>query len=99
MEKGGAMLLRFADASAERHSRSIAKAVSWRATGSLDTFCVSWFVTGNAVFAGSIAVTEIVTKIVLYYLHERVWGRIKWGRGAAEPSAPAGAWPARAKGL
>ncbi len=64
----------------DSHPRSLAKAVSWRATGSIDTFVVSWFITGNAVFAGSIAVTEIGTKIVLYYLHERVWARIRWGR-------------------
>jgi uncharacterized membrane protein len=68
------------DSSRESHPRSFAKAVSWRATGSVDTFLVSWLVTGNPVFAGSIAVTEIATKVVLYYLHERVWGRISWGR-------------------
>jgi uncharacterized membrane protein len=64
----------------ESHARSVAKAISWRATGSIDTFVLSYIITGNAVFAGSIAGTEIVTKIVLYYLHERVWSLIGWGR-------------------
>ena len=64
----------------DSHPRSFAKAISWRITGSLDTFFVSWLITGSVVFAGSIAVTEVVTKILLYYLHERVWGCIRWGR-------------------
>jgi uncharacterized membrane protein len=64
----------------ESHTRSVAKAVSWRATGSLDTFLLSYVITGNPVFAGSIAVTEIATKIVLYYLHERVWSLVGWGK-------------------
>ena len=64
----------------DSHFRSIAKAISWRATGSLDTFVVALFITGSSVFAGSIAVTEIITKIMFYYLHERAWSFIPWGR-------------------
>ena len=66
----------------EAHSRSLAKAVSWRITGSIDTFVLSFIITGSFKFAGSIAVTEMVTKIGLYYLHERAWGAIPWGKGA-----------------
>ena len=64
----------------ESHSRSIAKALSWRFTGSLDTFIIGWLITGNSKIAGSIALTEIVTKIALYYGHERVWALVPWGR-------------------
>ena len=64
----------------ESHSRSIAKALSWRFTGSLDTFIIGWLITGNSKIAGSIALTEIVTKIALYYGHERVWTLVPWGR-------------------
>jgi uncharacterized membrane protein len=64
----------------ESHARSVAKAVSWRMTGSIDTFVLSYVITGNATFAGSIAATEIVTKIVLYYFHERLWSLIGWGK-------------------
>ena len=64
----------------ETHSRSLAKAVSWRATGSIDTFIVAFVITGNPKIAGSVAVTEIVTKILIYYLHERVWAFIPWGK-------------------
>ena len=57
----------------ETHARSFVKAVSWRATGSLDTFVVTFVITGSTKIAGSVAVTEIVTKILIYYLHERMW--------------------------
>lgn len=60
--------------------RSLAKAISWRITGSIDTFIVSWLITGQALLASGIAFTELLTKIVLYWLHERVWNRIEWGK-------------------
>ncbi|HZZ36104.1 MAG TPA: DUF2061 domain-containing protein [Caulobacteraceae bacterium] len=77
----------------EAHSRSFIKAVSWRALGSLDTFVISFFVTGNLVFAGSIASVETVTKIFLFYFHERAWALVPWGRadkvaGASPKPAP-----------
>ncbi len=60
--------------------RSLAKAVSWRVTGTVDTFLISWLITGQLVMATGIAFTEIMTKVVLYWLHERVWNRIDLGR-------------------
>ena len=65
----------------EAHHRSLAKAVTWRLTGSLDTFVISFILTGHLGVAGSIAATELLTKIGLYYLHERAWHFIPWGRG------------------
>ena len=47
---------------------------------SLDTFVVSFVVTGRVGLAGSIAGAELVTKIALYYLHERIWAAVPWGR-------------------
>jgi uncharacterized membrane protein len=69
----------------EQHRRSIAKAISWRATGTLDTMLISWIVTGSTTAAVSIGVLELVTKTFLYYGHERVWNRI--GFGKAKPEA------------
>lgn len=60
----------------ETHFRSLAKAVSWRITGTIDTFIVSWIITGALTLATGIALTEIVTKVFLYYVHERVWSKI-----------------------
>lgn len=64
----------------ETHARSLAKAISWRATGSLDTFIVAFVITGSPKIAGSVAVTEILTKILIYYCHERVWSWVPWGK-------------------
>ncbi len=63
----------------ESHARSIVKAVSWRTTGSLDTFILALLITGSGAWAGSIAGAEMVTKIVIYYLHERAWSWVRWG--------------------
>jgi uncharacterized membrane protein len=63
----------------EAHSRSIVKAISWRITGSIDTFVISALITGKLTLAGSIAATELATKILLYYFHERIWAIIPWG--------------------
>lgn len=65
---------------AEAHHRSLAKAISWRITGSLDTFIISFIITGKFTLAGSIAATELITKIALYYFHERLWAVVSWGR-------------------
>src|SRR5258705_11127114 len=65
---------------AETHARSILKAVSWRTLGTLDTFAISWYLTGKLELAGLIAGLEFVTKIGWYYFHERVWAAVAWGR-------------------
>ena len=64
----------------EKPNRSILKAISWRITGSLDTIIVSFFVTGSVKIAFSIGVVEVFTKMLLYYLHERAWNKIQFGR-------------------
>jgi uncharacterized membrane protein len=63
----------------EGHARSLAKAVSWRAVGTVDTFIISFFVTGKISLAGAIAAVEVVTKVMIYYVHERVWAAVPWG--------------------
>ena len=65
--------------------RSIVKALSWRALGTLDTFMLGYLITGRVGLAGTIASTEVLTKTLLYYLHERGWSVVRWGR------VPAGA--------
>lgn len=60
--------------------RSLAKAVSWRVTGTIDTFLISWLITGQVLLASGIALTEILTKVFLFWAHERVWNKINWGK-------------------
>lgn len=60
--------------------RSIVKAVSWRMVGTIDTIVISWIITGKVTLALTIGSIELVTKMVLYFLHERIWNVIKWGK-------------------
>lgn len=60
--------------------RHMAKAVTWRITGTLDTMLIGWLVTGSLELGAIIGGIEIITKMVLYYAHERVWYKyIKFG--------------------
>jgi uncharacterized membrane protein len=62
------------------HVRSVAKGVSWRVFGTIDTIMISWIWSGNPWGALKIGFSEVLTKVVLFYLHERVWALVKWGR-------------------
>ncbi len=65
---------------ADKHYRSLVKAVSWRITGSVDTLVISFLITGKLKWALTISGVELFTKIGLYYVHERVWEKLKFGR-------------------
>jgi uncharacterized membrane protein len=58
------------------HKRHVAKSITWRIVGTLDTFFLSWIITGNSMMGLKIGLSEIATKMVLYYFHERVWFKI-----------------------
>jgi len=64
----------------DKHYRSIAKGASWRFFGTLDTIMIAFFWTGKFAKALTIGGAEVVTKIGLFWLHERVWFKIKWGQ-------------------
>lgn len=66
--------------SSERPVRSVLKAISWRLIGTIDTLVVSWFVVEDAATASAIASIDFVTKMILYFFHERAWNAIKWGK-------------------
>jgi len=59
------------------HKRHIAKTITWRFVGTLDTVLLSWLVTGDALTGLQIGGTELVTKMLLYYFHERAWYSLK----------------------
>ncbi|MGE0063662.1 MAG: sulfate adenylyltransferase subunit CysN [Xanthobacteraceae bacterium] len=63
----------------EKPLRSVAKAITWRTTGSIDTFVLSFIFTGNAKISAAISGSEILTKLLLYYGHERIWARSRFG--------------------
>lgn len=64
----------------EKSYRSIAKSVSWRTIGTIDTIVIALIITGKAGLALSIGGIEVFTKMGLYYLHERTWNKINFGR-------------------
>ena len=57
---------------------SVCKAITWHILGTLDTMVISYFLTGNIKVAFSIGSFEVFTKMVLYFIHEKVWA--KWTR-------------------
>lgn len=72
---------------ADKHYRSLVKAVSWRLTGSVDTAPITWLITGKWKFALMVSGVELFTKIGLYYFHERFWEKLSFGR-VKEPKKP-----------
>lgn len=66
--------------SSETALRSVVKSISWRVVGTVDTIVISWVITGEVALALSIGTIELVTKMALYFFHERAWNNIKWGK-------------------
>jgi uncharacterized membrane protein len=63
----------------EKTGRSVTKALTYRLWQSLNTFLISFVVTGKIELAVAIVSIEVVIKIVIYFIHERIWNKIKWG--------------------
>jgi len=70
----------------ESSTRSLAKTISWRVIATLTTTTIVWLVTGKLTLAVAVGGIEAVTKMVLYYGHERLWDRIRIGRKTAKPA-------------
>ena len=66
----------------ESVSRSVVKAISWRILGTIDTMLIAYFISGQWKLALSIGLIERFSKMILYIVHERIWNRISWGKGA-----------------
>jgi uncharacterized membrane protein len=64
----------------EKRYRSIVKGITWRIVATIDTFFISWLITRQIKFAISISLVEVITKLLLYYLHERAWNKIHFGK-------------------
>jgi len=63
----------------ESRKRHVAKTFTWRTLGTLDTMLISWVISGNPFTGLKIGMAELVTKMVLYYVHERAWYRSDYG--------------------
>ncbi len=69
----------------ESHARSILKGITWRVIASATTMTVVYIVTGDLTLMASVGVVDILAKVFFYYLHERSWGKVKWGLLGIEP--------------
>jgi len=67
----------------EKAYRSVVKTISWRVLGTIDTMVISYLITGSLAMAASIGSIEVVTKMILYYFHERAWDKSNFGRTVA----------------
>ena len=59
--------------------RHILKTITWRVVGTLDTMLLGWIITGSIITGLKISSVEFVTKMILYYFHERAWYRFNFG--------------------
>lgn len=64
----------------ETRARSLAKAISWRIFATLTTMLLVYVFTGNLVVSESVGLAELVSKIAIYYVHERVWNFLPFGK-------------------
>jgi uncharacterized membrane protein len=55
------------------YKRHLAKTISWRIVGTIDTMVISWIITGSLAIGAAIGGVEVITKMILYFLHERTW--------------------------
>jgi len=58
------------------HKRHILKTITWRMVGTIDTMVLSWIISGDPMVGLKIGAAEVVTKMLLYYVHERVWFKL-----------------------
>ena len=63
----------------EKHTRSIAKSISWRILATLTTMVIVFIFTGSVAASLGVGVIQAVANTILYYFHERTWNKIEWG--------------------
>ena len=60
--------------------RSLVKTISWRLTGTFCTFLISFIILGDIATSSTIALIQLIFNTIIFYIHERIWNIIKWGR-------------------
>ena len=65
--------------SLESRKRHLAKTLTWRFIGTVDTMIIAWVISGNPITGLKIGIAEVLTKMLLYYMHERVWYKFNYG--------------------
>ena len=65
----------------ETKLRTIAKALTWQVLGLAVTGALAWFHTGSMLTAVSFALTTATSGLAFFFVHERLWARVRWGIG------------------
>jgi len=65
----------------EKRRRSIMKTITWRTLATATTVLLVFIFTGNLMISTSVGILELLTKILMYYVHERIWNMLDFGRG------------------
>ena len=60
--------------------RSLVKTISWRLTGTFCTFLISFIILGDITVSSTIALIQLIFNTIMFYIHERIWNIIKWGK-------------------
>jgi uncharacterized membrane protein len=81
----------------ERHIRTIVKTLSWRILATSTTLLLVYVFTGSIVISASVSFMEIVIKTIIYYLHERMWSNINFGKDRSPTKAILAKTPVLAK--
>ena len=63
----------------DSNRRHLMKTFSWRAIGTIDTIIFGWIITGNPLSGIKIGGFEVLTKMLLYFFHEKLWYKINFG--------------------
>lgn len=69
----------------DSHSRSLLKGVTWRLVASTTTMLIVFIATGDLLLVAGVGAVDVTLKVLFYYVHERVWGRVHWGQVGVEP--------------
>ena len=64
--------------------RHLLKTITWKIVGTIDTMLIGWFVSGDPLIGLTIGSFDIVTKMILYFIHERVWYKVNFGTKRVE---------------
>ena len=70
----------------EQRKRSILKAITFRFIATIATAVLVLMFTNNLALAGIIGGLDLITKLIIYYLHERVWNKVTWGMKTPKPA-------------
>ena len=66
--------------SGETRRRAIVKAMTYRVIVAVTLAIISWYYTGNLFETSAVSITYTIIATVIYYLHERAWIKVKWGK-------------------